>query len=34
LAIRPATEVTLMMHPLLRWRISGNSALMQRNAPK
>src|SRR5262249_62270664 len=31
---RPATELTLMMHPLRRCFMSGKHALMQRKLPK
>ena len=33
-AMRPAIEVTLMMHPLRLSRISGKNVRVQRNAPK
>src|SRR5207249_4945078 len=34
LAMRPATDATLMMQPLWRARIGGSTAWMQRIAPK
>ena len=33
-AIRPATDVTLMMHPLCLFRMSGSQARIERSAPK
>jgi hypothetical protein len=34
LAIRPATELMLMMHPFFAVRIPGSTALIHRTAPK